>query len=413
MAESDVPSSYPSGSPTYVPSSIPSDLPSWSKSPTELPSLTPSIPPTNEPTYSPSVSSAPSLVLFSMNEVDESGNKVREGTGVGTQSECLNGPYDGEDAVSLTFDFSYVALLEIGADAVDVVSDIESLVHKRLGLEFLDCNSLDRRLSESSGAEFNPFMLSSLPVDEISSDSGCTSSETEEGYDCYVVNSAFTSRMFQNSSDESVLLEYADWLSDEMPAGRLNTANANIHKLEFRGISEGSIFSGIPTADEVTIDPSAAISQTGSNSTTRKIVGGALAVGVAACAAIVLLFLALRKRRRNQMYLKQLDEKSIVSLEPPTSEEDANARDASIVDFDDVASDFDIDDLEIDPQTEWNHNFETCQSRTCEICLEHKLQMPTFIPADQMTAEIERDLGPSRKRSDKTRDYHMFNTVDL
>jgi hypothetical protein len=360
--------------------------------------------------------------LFDEIPVDEDGNPIDGGgdnsTGGGINSECLEGPEDETGAVSAQYTFQYVMLLEPAGIANLAVMNVEPVMHRQLGFEFLKCEFARRFLQEVEDEKIiELFELSSLPIDVVSGDAcgGDEVSDEDAGAGCYVVDAGFTAKMFLKGSEEEIIQTFGDFLSKLMASGRLNDADPEIRRLAFRGFSNSDVV--VDSTPEG--DGGDASGITGPVQTTNNnggIIGGSIAVAAAAIAVVVVLALIMKRKKRNHDYLKQVEEGSLYSIEIDTDSLDtgnASTRALVLNEVDDQSSMSGMSNLMIDEGTEaWGHDVKACKSSTCQICQAEKLQMPTFIPAEQMAAELERDLGPNREEPSR-REYPAQDTVDL
>jgi hypothetical protein len=369
------------------------------------------------------VSAAPSEINFLIIPVDNEGNPITDGNNstdnVGVVSTCPGGGEDKSGSIrTLMFSFQYVGLLDPTAVSDDVVKNIETLLHKRLGLRFLTCLPIIGRLLSDSSYTWVT-RTSSLPVDKVSDDS-CTANETETGFSCYVVDAGFTMDIVPavTTTDEGTARTLGDFLSQQMDGGDLKDADELIHKLSLRGFPDSEVLvSETPTGDDPSAAAATGFEQDSVN--TGGIIGGTVAIIAAAVIATMVAFFIMRKRRQSQEYLKHLEENgSLYSIEIDTeggtSKENSPAR-AMVITGDDAYSGedsmFDVYEEDGDPE-EWNHDVKTCKSSTCQICQERKLKKPMFVPAATMAADVERDLAPIREKADK-RSYPAPDTIDL
>ena len=317
-------------------------------------------------------------------------------------------------------------LLEPEGLANLAVMEVEPVLHQQLALEFLTCDFDERRRRLDQIEErFELLDLSSIPVDEVSSDA-CAADELEESdapFRCVVVDAGFTTRMFIKASEEEVLQTFGDFLKELMASGDLNSADPSIHRLSFRGFSDSTVIipptPPQPGADD---DSGAAGAQDGTNVDTNVggIVGGTMAVVVAAVAALVVMFFIARRKKRSDEYLKHFEENSIYSIELDgtfleENSPEAKARVLNDNDNDSYSSSVYHDTFLKSYEAEGTegHDVKTCKSSMCDVCQAHKLQMPSFVRAESMTAATQRDLGPKRYQSSNKRGYSHDDTVDL
>jgi hypothetical protein len=486
LPPTDFPTPFPTTSPTNFPTKSPSAFPTTSPTtsfPSHIPSDSPSRVASSLPSGVPSTSIAPSLSAFVTIPVDENGNPIPDGTGegngsdtggnstttggggdaggngtttggggdsggngtttgsggdaggnstttttdsgggAGALSECAEGPANKTGAMDAKFTFQYVMILKSTGNADRAVMEIEPLMHRQLGVEFLTCNfQARRRLQQNeSSPPFELIELNSLPVDKVSTES-CSSDDVEPsdaGSNCFLVDAGFSASMFLKGSSEEVVQTFGDFLTQLMSSGRWNETDSNIQRLAFRGFPEGTVL--------ITSTPTTGGSEnvSGAQSVSNAalvggIVGGTIAVVIAAGAALVLMLLLVKRYSRNETYLKHIDDASIFSIDQG-SETTLSAQEgpnAVFVHDDDsrtssnlAATAAVIQAYEDNPET-WGHDVKTCKSSTCAVCQADRLQMPTFVPADVMAANTARDLGPARP-PDTKRGYTHDDTVNL
>merc|ERR1719384_519696 len=142
------------------------------------------MPPSPGPTTDPT-SPTPTVQVFDSEEVSTS-------AGVGTISRCPTPPGDTTNSVEREFSFTYSMLLEPTASGDQAVQDIEGLMHNKLAFRFFTCEfSSRRRLRDAFELE----EMNSLPEDSISRTESCSAEQQQSGYDCYVVDGGFTTKL--------------------------------------------------------------------------------------------------------------------------------------------------------------------------------------------------------------------------
>lgn len=467
LPPTDFPTRLPTTSPTNFPTKNPSAFPTTSPTtsfPSQLPSDLPSRTASSLPSEVPSESVAPSLPAFVTIPVDENGNPIPDGSGeengsdtggntstggggsdtggnttdggggdsqgntttggsgggAGALSECAEVPANKTGAMDANFSFQYVMILNATGNADKAVMEIEPLMHRQLGVEFLTCKFEGRRrLQQDKGSPpFELIKLNSLPVDTVSA-VACSSDDVEpsdKGFNCFLVDAGFSASMFLTGSSEEVVQSVGDFLTQLMTSGRWNETDSNIHRLAFRGFPEGTVLiTSTPTTGG---GENVSGAQSVSNAAlVGGIVGGTMAVVIAAGAALVVMLLLVKRHRRNETYIKHLDDGSLYSIDRG-SETTLSAQDipnAVYVQDDDSGTSSHlaavIKAYEDNPET-WGHDVKTCKSSTCAVCQADRLNMPTFLPADVMAANTARDLGPARP-PDTKRGYSHDDTVNL
>jgi hypothetical protein len=117
------------------------------------------------------------------------------------------------------------------------VMEIEPLMHRQLGVEFLTCNfQARRRLQQTRFPTIQLIELNSLPVDKVSTES-CSSDDVEPsdaGSNCFLVDAGFSASMFLKGSSEEVSANLRDFLTRLMLVWSVqNETDSDIQRLAF------------------------------------------------------------------------------------------------------------------------------------------------------------------------------------
>ena len=431
------PSNFQSTQPTRKPTSNPTRYPSYStsSSTTNLPTLTttvypyptplsfasPTVIPTSEPSLSTSMMPTGSA-SFVTTPIDESGKPIENGGGYGGSptggsallSTCPGRATNETGALDTLYMFQYEMLLNSSSSADAVALELEAIIHQQLGLEFLTCNFQERRRLQQ-GKEDEPFTminLNSLPVDKVS-DTACESSGA--GVSCFLVDAGFSSNMLFSSSPEQVLQILGIFLTKLITSELFLNADPTIHRLSFRGFPEGTVIVS-PTPPTDSERPVNEVQSTSSFSEVSGMVGGTVAVVVAVVVALLTLLLVVRRRKKQNLYRKQIDERSLAD-DSGTYLSDEGLPKFIVVEDDEIGyRSYDPTDAVVasygQNQATSDHDTRTCNSTYCPQCQADQLLVPTFVPAEVMSAHIKRDLAPPRPPRAR-RGFQPSDTVDF
>jgi hypothetical protein len=434
-----VPSPSPMNDPTHEPSrkgeptpyltQVPS--PSPLNDPTHEPSHKPTDAPSSMPSVFPSASAMPTNSAFVTIPIDESGNPTGDGDnsidqngggsgGGALLSECADQLAHGTEASTNVYEFQYVLILKPPVSADSVVMDIEPILHRQFGVEFLTCDSQEQRsLQKATNAEpFTVIDLSSLPVDKVAS-SACDNDDVQSsdaGFNCFLVDAGFTSKMLFSASSEEVLQTIASFLTELMESELWHDTDPNIHRLAFRGFSEGMVIVTPTPPTDSERNANGAESMT-SPMDVGGIVGGTVAVVIAALAALLAVFFASKRRQREKLYNKQMNEGFLDEGSGGTLEVEGVPSFIVVQDDESKASSGYAATSNVvasyrENVAAWGHDSRTCKSTTCAECQADKLLAPTFVLADVMAAHIKRDLAPARPPQPRP-GFRPNDTVDL
>ena len=298
----------------------------------------------------------------------------------------------------------------------DALSLVESRFNRILAIRFLTCATPARRLLHNTSIyddidDNNTWSsLSSLPKDIVTEGSVCTMNETFLGSTCLVISGGISPELTQTTTMEELYDTVGNFLLDSTNLASISEQIPGVTGIIVRGFTHLSVGGGDVTPDYQNTVTGAAQS-TDSNTTNPVLVGGSVAIVVAAMGLLLVGILLVKQRRttRALTYLKQVeDSQDIYSLGNTASEEEFPQKKHAIVwnESDDTES--------IAEQVYGEeHQIDTCVSTTCQICQNNKLQRPTFVKAEAMQEGIQRDLGLGRSRADVPREYYSPNTVDL
>ncbi|KAI2491455.1 hypothetical protein MHU86_23116 [Fragilaria crotonensis] len=357
----------PSKDPTREPSRITTDTPSSMSS-------------GNMSSVFPSASALPTSSAFVTIRIDENGNPIGDGDGgnstdqngglnggeVALLSECAGQPANETGASTNVLEFQYVMILKPAISADSVVMEIEPILHRQIGVEFLTCDMQEQRKLQqaTNDTPFTVMDLSSLPMDKVAG-FACADDDlqsSDDGFNCFVVDAGFTSKMLFSASPGEVLKTIASFLTELMASERWRDANQNIQRLAFRGFRDDMVtVAPTPSPDDEN-DPNGA---------------------------------------KGQLYNKPMDEGFLDEGSGPTLPVDGVP--SFIVIQDDESKDSsgygataNVVASYHESMAAWGHDSRTCKSTTCAECQADKLLVPTFVPADVMKAQIKRDLAPLR-----------------
>ena len=317
-----------------------------------------------------------------------------------------------------------------------IVAPVEENLHTRLAMRFMPCRydgTVRRRLQQQQQQQQQQQLLeftrlSSLPVDGLSSTTTCSEQEQRPGQDCYVVDAGFTPTYITLDTTEGAVNELGMFLTDTMDGGALDDSAQNLTGLVFRGFTQ--VPSDTEEAPDDRGDSVAGVGgQEGSIDNSRSaLIGGASAITLAILGALVVVLFVVRRQRREELYSKHVEDGSVFSIgaggtlsSGPKNNAGSNSPGGSsgdhmraivLSDEEMLMSADEADEMGFEALPgEWNHDPDTCQSPTCEICLSDKMKQPTFVRADT-EAQIEHDLGPQRTVS-PDRLYYSPDTIDL
>ncbi|KAI2489922.1 hypothetical protein MHU86_24676 [Fragilaria crotonensis] len=356
---------FASKDPTREPSRITTDTPSSMSS-------------GNMSSVFPSASALPTSSAFVTIRIDENGNPIGDGDGgnstdqngglnggeVALLSECAGQPANETGASTNVLEFQYVMILKPAISADSVVMEIEPILHRQIGVEFLTCDMQEQRKLQqaTNDTPFTVMDLSSLPMDKVAG-FACADDDlqsSDDGFNCFVVDAGFTSKMLFSASPGEVLKTIASFLTELMASERWRDANQNIQRLAFRGFRDDMVtVAPTPSPDDEN-DPNGA---------------------------------------KGQLYNKPMDEGFLDEGSGPTLPVDGVP--SFIVIQDDESKDSsgygataNVVASYHESMAAWGHDSRTCKSTTCAECQADKLLVPTFVPADVMKAQIKRDLAP-------------------
>jgi len=280
-----------------------------------------------------------------------------------------------------------------------VLPIVESKFHKILAWEYITC-ATRRRLVENSTIVSS---LSSLAKDTVDASTACTAEQQKNGSACYIIAGGETFAFLDSQPTKDELYSSVGaFLGNNQTLAPIPRDISGVTGISFLGFTNVN--------DGVTPENPAAAAQQTTTSVppSPALIGGSVAIAVAAVMGALILgaiYVRRKNKDRHSVYLKQQDrEEDVYSLDAPT--EESVQRNAV------VWNDSDDADSAVDVWHEDDHNPKTCVSTTCQKCLDIRLQQPTFIKAELLQEEIQRDLGPVRTR-DNPREYYAPNTVDL
>ena len=400
----------PSTFPTTTLSTFPSDWPSTNLS--QEPPNNPSISPSTEPTSS----LAPSTLTFETITIQ--GNDDGNGEGeAGQLAICKIDSSSNKTFIPQVLTFDYILTFHPNFTTIEeALPLVESRLNRILAIHFLACATPARRLILNSSIyddnDVNSTWssLSSLPKDIVTEHSVCTANETVLDSTCIVISGGITPELSQTTTMEELYATVGDFLLYSTNLRSIPNQVPGVTGISVRGFTHVSVGGGDITPDYHATVTGAAQS-TDSNTTNPALVGGSVAIVVAAVGLLLVGILLVKRQRttRALTYLKQAeDSQEVYSLGNTASEEELPQKKHAIVwnDSEDSESIFEYAYGE-------EHQIETCASTTCQICQDNKLQRPMFVKAEVMQEEIQRDLGLGQSRADIPREYYSPNTVDL
>ena len=365
------PTSAPSSIPTHSPSRFPTSPPSTSVNPTDSPSLSPSFAPSTIPTATPTASMAPSESIFTTGADSSTGF---------LKSTCLNPP-PGGTVSSYDLDFLYLVCFQGTVDEATAQTEVAALEPEfllALSRETMDCSYLNAP---------NGLDLVSISTNDEDTLQG------PSGVDCWTFEGSITTEVYfpthrRSLQEESVRALFSGAINKVYP----ELVGGKITSITFEGFKEVEL-EGTETVEGTTLESSAGVAGAHSGNIPAdggkdKGALGIVAIVVAGmCLLVMGALLVKRARRRQELYLKHLEDVGALDLDDATKDEISKR--GHIVTYDEDSVDtfrnFEFPEPEHDPRT--------CKSVTCRICAEKSL--PIFIAADTESLEqnIKADLG--------------------
>ena len=298
---------------------------------------------------------------------------------------------------------------------MDAAFTMENRLHYEMIDKFLACDYDDL-------TTFHIISISSNPQDRVTSDECDTANDPVPSVDteCVVViaqmkmEAFFPSRRLQQTNANEIVLDVSgEYLDSAMADGDFN--GGPIVQTSFQGFVNIFDSNGGNTQSNNSNGIQAAASPNVSNKKSNMVVSSAIAGLGTLCLLLVIVLSLHRGLKRQERYLKHLQDLSSVSdLSTEYLYRDQKIHIVS-EEFDDL---FSLDDLSSDIQQEElpirHPNVHYCASATCPACRSQERLGPTFVTVS-LSDDANEDLAPRPRISYKQdgRKYMASNTVEL
>jgi hypothetical protein len=343
---------------------------------------------------------------------------IQTSDGDGTVSTCSNPPLEPGSAIPQFLAFQYNMYVPPLADVSNATTVMETRLHKGLVDQFLSCDFNDRTTS------FHILSIGSSPPDEATSEVCDTSNDPVPTVptECIVVIAELSMiaffpdrrRLQKTVGDPVVLDSIGDFLNESMANN--DFVGDDIVQVSYQG------FVNVQTNSETTApgtDVNGVVGVVGGGSgdddKNSKVAVGSAVVGVAALLLLIVTVLTVRRgRRRQDAYLRHLDDLASSGSDDHSFASNllADGR-VHLVRAEEEYVDFFSVESGIEDELPASHpDVHYCASATCPIC-KHRVMAPTFL-STSLSEEDNKDLSPRKsKLLNLDRHYMAPDTVNL
>lgn len=402
------PSDQPSAGPTDAPSSSPTSSQVPSKAPTAAPTISPkpSPVPSRQPSATPSAVPSPAPTTTAAPTFSGYDTKIEIGDDGFPQpvSTCRKDLPSWATVTNQLITFEYVMNVAPDSSVPLSVSTITMRLQDALSTRYLSCDFSD------DTPIFYTYAVSSRPGDELS-DKGCSSDQRYESNECYVVNGAFTVKIF-NSDDSTNARRLTETsnstiITDEVVYQSFTTS---LHNIFDSGVFDSqqiqsTTFIGVTNSE---------VSSSSNKSQAGVVAGSVFGVLIVVAAVSVLAFFGVGFLKKRQPYAEELDDQFSLSLYEDQSDRISLEREFRTThDNDEIeVEEYDYEHNDSDDQTEQWQAPKVAESYSRPPRPASEEDALDRLVAMSMMSKIKEDLGPKTQPATPRR-YDVRDTVDL